>query len=64
MRPSPGQQQTINRGNCAMDDASRAHTLRVYSVRSAVDDTILPSNKEQPMFAYIRQWSRYILISG
>jgi hypothetical protein len=47
-----------------MDDANRAYTLRVYSVRSTVDETILPFNKEQPMFALIRQWSRYILISN
>ena len=47
-----------------MDDAYRSHTLRVYSVRSTVDETILPFNKERPMFAFIRQLSRYILISG
>ena len=47
-----------------MDDAKPAHTLRVYSVGPTVDDTITPFNKEQPMFALIRQWSRYILISN
>ena len=47
-----------------MEDAKHAHTLRVYSVRPTVDDTTLPFNKEQPMLAFIRQWSRYILISN
>jgi hypothetical protein len=47
-----------------MEDVKHSHTLRVYSVGSTVDDTIIPLNKEQPMFALIRQWSRYILISN
>ena len=47
-----------------MEDAKHAHTFRVYSVRSTVDDTISSFDKEQPMLAFIRQWSRYILISG
>jgi hypothetical protein len=47
-----------------MEDVTQTHTLRVCSVRPTVDDTILPFNKEQPMFALIRQWSRYILISN
>ena len=45
-------------------DVNRTHTLRIYSVRSTVDTTIVPLNKEQPMFALIRQFSRYILISN
>ena len=45
-------------------DVNGTHTLRVLSVRSSVDATTLPSNKEQPVFALIRQWSRYILISN
>jgi hypothetical protein len=47
-----------------MEDVQKAHTLRVYSVRPIVDDTTLPFNTEQPMFALIRQFSRYILISN
>jgi hypothetical protein len=47
-----------------MHTLSRTHTLRVYSVRSTVDGTTPPSNKEPPMFALIRQLSRYILISN
>jgi len=42
----------------------RTHTLRVYSALSIVDATTLLSNQEQPVFAIIRQWSRYILISN
>jgi|GEM_PF-3792787 len=45
-------------------DVNRTHTLRVYSARPTVDATTLPLDKEQPMFALIRQWSRYILISN
>ena len=41
-----------------------SHTLRVSRVRSTLDDTTPPFSKEQPMFALIRQLSRYILISG
>jgi hypothetical protein len=41
-----------------------SHALRVSRVRSTLDDTTTPFNKEQPMFALIRQLSRYILISG
>jgi hypothetical protein len=51
-------------GNGAMHALSRTHTLRVYCVRSIVDGTTPPSNKEPPMFALIRQLSRYILISN
>jgi hypothetical protein len=47
-----------------MDDVTHAHTLRVYSVRPTVDDTTTPFTTEQPMFAFIRQFSRYILISN
>ena len=47
-----------------MEYAYRSHTLRIFSVRSTMDETILPFDKEQPMFALIRQLSRYILISG
>jgi hypothetical protein len=47
-----------------MHALSRTHTLRVYCVRSIVDGTTPPSNKEPPMFALIRQLSRYILISN
>jgi hypothetical protein len=50
--------------SAAMDDMNRTHTLRVCSARSTVDDATLPFNSEQPMFALIRQWSRYILISN
>ena len=45
-------------------EINRTHTLRVCSERPTVDDTTIPFNKEQPMFALIRQWSRYILISN
>jgi hypothetical protein len=41
-----------------------SHTLRVSRVRSTPDDTTSPFNKEQPVFALIRQLSRYILISN
>ena len=41
-----------------------SHTLRVSRVRSTLDATTPPFNKERPMFALIRQLSRYILISG
>jgi len=51
-------------GSSEMDHAYRAHTLRIFSVRSTVDETIQPFEKEQRMFALIRQLSRYILISG
>ena len=51
-------------GSSEMDHAYRAHTLRIVSVRSTVDETIQPFEKEQRMFALIRQLSRYILISG
>jgi hypothetical protein len=45
-------------------DVNRTHTLRVLSVRSTMDATTIRLNKEQPMIALIRQWSRYILISN
>ena len=41
-----------------------SHALRVSRVRSIPDDTTSPFNKEQPVFALIRQLSRYILISN
>lgn len=41
-----------------------SHTVRVSRVGSTLDDTSLPFNKEQAMFALIRQLSRYILISN
>ncbi len=47
-----------------MEDVTQAHTLRVYSVRPTVDDTTLPFTTEQPMFGFIRLFSRYILISN
>jgi hypothetical protein len=45
-------------------EINRTHTLRVCSARSTVDATTLPLNKEKPMIALIRLWSRYILISN
>ena len=63
MRRRMGACRSPQPGNGAMD-VNRTHTLRIYSVRSTVDTTIVPLNKEQPMFALIRQFSRYILISN
>jgi hypothetical protein len=42
----------------------RTHTLPASRVRSTLDDTTSPFGKEQPVFALIRQLSRYILISN
>ena len=61
---SGDQKQHYEWGSREMDHAYRAHTLRIFSVRSTVDETIQPFEKEQRMFALIRQLSRYILISG
>jgi hypothetical protein len=49
-----------------MDEVTNhhSHSLRVPRVRSILDDTTSPFNKEQPVFALIRQLSRYILISN
>lgn len=44
--------------------APHSHTLRASLAWSAVDDTPPQFPKEQPVFALIRQLSRYILISG